>query len=390
VLVLAGATPPHKIPELERPAVVADLGTGFTKAGFAGDDAPRTVFPTVVGYPKYSVVMPEAETLEYYVGRDAIHMRGVLQLVWPLEHAIVADWDAWEKLMYHLYYKELRVNPQDQAILITEAPLSPKDNRIRMAEILFETFGVPGIYVATQAILSLYAAGRVTGLVVDSGDGVTHIVPVQESYLLAHAVRRLNLAGRDITRYLAKLLTKRGIYFTSSAEMEIARDIKEKLCYIAIDYKAELEKAKKIPKAVAGTYELPDGRVIELVEERFMAPEIMYNPMLIGLEARPLDELVLESIFATDIDVRAAMYSNIVISGGNTMLPNFAERLEKELKEIVPERAKDKVAIDAPEERIYGVFIGGSILASLPAFKKIVVTKKEWSETGPESVLRTL
>lgn len=387
---MAGVAPSHKIPELENPAVVADLGTGFTKAGFAGDEVPRTVFPTVVGYPKYTVVMPEAETLEYYVGRDAIQMRGVLQLVWPLEHAIVTDWDAWEKLMYHLYYKELGVNPQNQPILVTEAPLSPKDNRIRMAEILFETFGVPGIYVATQAILSLYAAGRVTGLVVDSGDGVTHIVPVQESYLLAHAVRRLNLAGRDITRYLAKLLTKRGIYFTSSAEMEIARDIKEKLCYLALDYKAELEKAKRIPKAIARSYELPDGRVIELVEERFMAPEIMYRPMLIGLEAKPLDELVLDSIFATDIDVRPAMYSNIVVSGGNTMIENFAKRLEKELKEIVPEKARDKVAIEAPEERIYGVFIGGSILASLPAFKKIVVTRKEWSEVGPESVLRTL
>ncbi|MCR8433090.1 MAG: actin family protein [Crenarchaeota archaeon] len=380
----------HKLPELERPAVVADLGTGFTKAGFAGDDTPRTVFPTVVGYPKYTVVMPEAETLEYYVGRDAIHMRGVLQLVWPLEHAIVTDWDAWEKLMYHLYYKELRTNPQDQALLVTEAPLSPKENRIRMAEVLFETFGVPALYVATQAILSLYAAGRVTGLVVDSGDGVTHIVPVQESYLLAHAVRRLNLAGRDVTRYLAKLLTKRGIYFTSSAEMEIARDIKEKLCYLAVDYKAELEKAKKIPKAVAATYELPDGRVIELVEERFQSPEIMYSPMLIGLEAKPLDELVLDSIFACDIDVRPSMYSNIVVSGGNTMIPNFAQRLEKELKEIVPEKARDKVAVEAPEERIYGVFIGGSILASIPAFKKIVVTRKEWSEVGPDSILRTL
>ena len=379
-------------PWMEQKTIVIDVGTGFTKVGFAGEEWPRSVFPTVVGYPKYEVVMPEAESyaLEYYVGREAVHMRGVMRLVWPVRHGIITDWKSWEKIITHIFYKELRVNPQEYPVLLTEAPLQPKENRIRMAEILFETFGVPALYVATQAILALYAAGKVTGLVVDSGDGVTHVVPIQEGFLIRHAVRRLNLAGRDITEYLAKLLTARGYYFRSSAEMEIVRDIKEKLCYFALDYKQELEKAKKMPKAIAATYELPDGSILEIVEERFQAPEIMYHPIWVGLEDLPLHELVYDSIMATDIDVRPNMYSNIVLSGGNTLIPNFAERLEKEVRELVPQAAKDKVRVEAPEHREYAVWIGGAILASLPAFKKLVVTQKEWREVGSESILRTV
>ena len=172
--------------------------------------------------------------------------------------------------------------------------------------------------------------------------------------------------------------------------MEIVREIKEKLCYFALDYQGELEKAKRMPKAVAATYLLPDGRVLELVEERFQAPEVMYHPIWIGLEDNPLDELVYDAIMATDIDVRASLYSNIILSGGNTLIPNYAERLEKEIKELVPEAARDKVRVEAPEIRQYAVWIGGAILSSLPAFKKIVVTQKEWREVGPDAVLRTV
>jgi len=374
----------------ERAAVVVDLGTGWTKVGFAGEDRPRSIFPTVYGIPKYTPVMPEYEVFEYYVGRDAIQMRGALKLTWPVEHGIIQDWRGFEKIMHYIYYRELRVDPKERMLLMTEAPLAPRQNRVRMAEILFEEFGVPALYVATQAILALYATGKVTGLVIDSGDGVTHIVPIYESMLITHAIRRINIAGRDVTRYLAKLLTSRGYYFTSSSELEIVRDIKEKLCYVALDYKKELEKAKKMPKAIAETYQLPDGSVLELVEERFMAPEIMFNPLLIGKEEKPLDEAVYDAIFACDIDIRPHMYENIVLSGGNTLIPNFAARLKKELQELVPPAAREKINVFGIPERLYAVWIGGSILADLPAFRKMVVTVDEWRKVGPESVLRTI
>lgn len=365
--------------------IVIDNGSGMNKAGFAGEEAPRVIYPSIVGRPKHTEVMVGMDNADYYVGDHALIRRGVMTIKYPIEHGIVTNWDDMEKIWHHTFYEELRVDPEEHPVLLTEAPLNPKANRERMTQIMFENFNVPAMYVSIQAILSLYSAGRTTGCVFDSGDGVSHIVPVFDGYCIPHAIARIDLAGRDLTIHMGKILTERGYAFDTSAELEIVREIKEKVAYVALDYEKELQKCLETSE-LETYFTLPDKQVITIGNERFRCPEALFDPTIVGKESEGIHMHTFKTIMSCDIDLRKDLFANIVFSGGTTMYPGLADRMTKELNAITP--AGTTIRIVAPPERKYSVWIGGSILSSLNTFQQNWIMKDEYSECGPEIVHR--
>ena len=369
--------------EEENCNLVFDNGSDMMRAGFAGDDAPRAVFPTIVSRPRHQGILVDMGQ-KAYVG-DEIQTRGrnILRSNRPIEHGIVTNWDDMEKIWHYTFYNELRMAPEECALLLTEQPLNPRANREKTTQIMFETFNIPLLHQCICPVLSLYASGRTTGLVIDSGAGVSHVVPIFKQHALTHAIQRHDIASRDLTDFLIKILCERGYSFTTTAERDIVRDMKEKLCYVAMDFKQELQKSQ-LNTDIEKNYELPDGNVITIGNERFRCTEPIFQPTLIGMSAQGLQDLIYNSIMKCDIDIRHYLYSNIILSGGNTMFPGLAERIKKELTCLASTGVR--INVISPPERKYTTWIGGSVLASMTDFSKMCISLSEYDEYGPSIV----
>ncbi|KAF2232302.1 Actin/actin-like protein [Viridothelium virens] len=366
---------------LHNAPIVLDNGSGTIRAGFAGEDFPKCTFPSFVGRPKHLRVLAGALEGDVFIGPRAQELRGLLKIRYPLEHGVVTEWDDMERIWQYVYSEELKTLSEEHPVLLTEPPLNPRTNRDTAAQILFETFNIPALYTSIQAILSLYSSGRTTGVVLDSGDGVSHAVPVYEGFAIPSSIRRIDVAGRDVTEYLQTLLRKSGHVFHTSAEKEVVRIIKEKTSYIALDPRRE---EKEWTGAAARTegksmdYTLPDGNKLKIGTERFRAPEILFDPEIIGLEYPGIHQVVVDAINRTDLDLRKHLFGNIVLSGGSTLTKGFGDRLLAEVQRLA---VKDmRIKIFAPPERKYTTWIGGSILAGLSTFRKMWVSMEEYHE----------
>lgn len=340
--------------------LVVDNGTGFVKAGFAGDDVPRAVFPSAVAGDK-------------------------LNVSYPVERGVVVNWDDMEKLWQHTFSVELGAAPEEHPVFLTDVPLNPRANREKMTQIMFETFKVPAMYVAVQEALCMYPTGHTTGVVVSSGDGVSKVVPVHEGKMIHDAVGQWDLGGRDLTDWLVKILAQKGHSYTTPTQREMVRGIKEKLTYVALDYKKEMETARRSSAAVEKSYELPDGKEITVGEERFRCPEALFDPSMVGMDAHPrIHQAVHDAVGKCDKDLWKKLYGNIVLSGGSTMFAGIADRLHKEVAALALGGMAIKVV--APPERKYTAWMGGSILASLSTFQQMWIAQSEYDETGPSIV----
>lgn len=368
--------------EFENRVVVIDNGSGVCKVGFAGQHMPTAVFPSIVGHVRVRGGLLSSSS-KLYIGEEAFAKKGILNLKYPIEHGVITNWDEMEAIWTHTFANELRVPSSEHPVLLTEPPLNPKANKEKMCSVMFESLEVPSIYIGIQAVLSLYSSAFTTGLVVDIGDGVTHIVPTFEGYTLPHAIQRVNIAGRDITKQLSVLLQARGVRFSTTSEFEICREIKEKNCYIAEDFPKECEKSDHETQV---NHQLPDGTFISLAEERFKATEILFRPEIVGIDVPGVSTGVCNSISACDIDVRRELYGNILLSGGSTLFNGFSERLYGDVRSKSNTTAKIKVV--APRERQFSVWIGGSILAALDQFRSLVMTKEEYYESGAAAIHR--
>lgn len=316
--------------------IVVDIGESTCKIGIAGASDPTNTFPTIIGREKYQSVMVDTGefTRTAYVGNDATAMRGVLKIIYPISRGQIMDWNAFYEVLNHIFYNVLRLDTRQHPVIYSEPILNPPNLREHLARVFFETYQMPAIVIFPSAVMALVNAGLSTGLVVEIGEGMAFIVPIHDGEVITHAVNRLPLGGVDVNENLKNFLMQEGYSLNFSAQKEILRDIKEKLCYVAEDVNTESQMAYK--NRTRRPYLLPDGTEIQIGSSRFMAPEILFTPGMLGYNTMSITQAILDSIAKVPHEIKRTLLRNIVLSGGSTKFPGFERRLQKELDAWLP------------------------------------------------------
>ena len=281
------------------PVVVFDNGSGYLKAGLSNEEIPKITMPALIGRPmlRFKEKLEDKVLKEIMIGDEVIPFRPLLELSYPMKEGIIVNEDDMATLWDYCIKQKLEVKGDlnDKKILLTEAPFNPIENKLKMAKIVFEQLGFGFFNIETQAKLTLYCEALQTGIILDSGDGVTHCIPIFEDFILPQNIKRLDIAGRHITEYLIKLLQMKGYSFNSSADFELVREIKEKYCFVSCDIDSD-RKLDAETTYYNSIHKLPDGRKIRISNEKFEAPEILFNPNLIKNESPGVHEMLFDSI----------------------------------------------------------------------------------------------
>jgi len=398
-------------------AMVIDNGTGYTKMGYSGNSEPSYIVPTLIALGDSKGVKSkerkDISDLDFYIGEEASDLRKNYAIDYPIKHGLIDNWDNMEKFWHRCIFQYLRGDPEKHYVLLTEPPLNTPENREYTAEIMFETFNVPGLFIGVQAVLALIASWTskhversLTGAVIDSGDGVTHVIPVVDGYVIGSCIKHIPLAGSDITKFVRQTLLDREEKYPPEDAMVLARKVKEMFCYVASDIVKEFNKYDQDPTKFK-YLDWVDSRTkqvyrVDVGYERFLACELFFNPEIFSSDyTEPLPNLVDKTIQGCPIDTRLSLYRNIVLSGGSTMFQNFNKRLQKDLKQIVDDRlmasrslARDNLEIKTQANvkviqhmmQRFAVWFGGSILSSMPQFDQMSHTKQDYEERGPSIV----
>jgi len=396
------------------PAVVIDNGTGYTKMGYAGNVDPSFITPTIIAVNEKLATDNKkkgVEDLDFYIGDEAVARATSYATHYPVRHGQIENWTHMEEMWEHCIFRYLRCEPEDHYFLLTEPPLNAPENREYTAEIMFETFNIPGLYIAVQAVLALAASWTsrnvkertLTGTVIDSGDGVTHVIPVAEGYVIGSSIKHIPLAGRDITAFVQNLHRERGEPIPPADSLEVAKRTKELYSYVCPDIVKEYQKYDAEPtkwfKTYTGTNQKDKKQyLVDIGYERFLGPEIFFNPEIFSSDfLTPLPAVVDETVQTCPIDTRRGLYKNIVLSGGSTMFKDFGKRLTRDIKRSVDARIKRseelsggklksqplEVNVISHHMQRCAVWFGGSMLASTPEFYNVCHTRAQYDEIGP-------